>query len=219
MESRQLGPSRWQQGYCADAAVVLVDRQSFAISGSGSNKHRCKLEIAKRLGRCVPLLFCRVPGAVREEKGRLKNLSFHEPFFFERDDPMWVHQALAGTLDTVLARIRQFEHEARSLSPGQPPQKPTRPRQLMVVPCTSKGSTSAVLVKPGHVRRTGRCRTIINRTAVCPKGLEPSHTTKKFRLMMATLPPDLAGLPTHQPNPATQPKLVCPGTGRPDRQG
>ena len=53
----------------------------------------------------------------------------------------------------------------------------------------------------------------------CPKGLEPSHAIKKIRLLMAKLPPDLAGLPTHRPNPAKQPKLVCPGTGRPDRQG
>ena len=50
--------------------------------------------------------------------------------------------------------------------------------------------------------RLFRCRTIMNCAEVCPKGLEPSHVIEKIRLMMAKLPPDLAGLPTHRPNPA-----------------
>ena len=48
--------------------------------------------------------------------------------------------------------------------------------------------------------RLFRCRTIMNCAEVCPKGLEPSHAIENIRLMMAKLPPDLAGLPTHRPN-------------------
>ena len=49
LETRQLGLSSWQQGHYTDTAVVLVNRQSFATSGSSSNEHRCKLETAKLL--------------------------------------------------------------------------------------------------------------------------------------------------------------------------
>ena len=48
--------------------------------------------------------------------------------------------------------------------------------------------------------RLFRCRTIMNCAEICPKGLEPSHAIENIRLMMAKLPPDLAGLPTHRPN-------------------
>ena len=50
--------------------------------------------------------------------------------------------------------------------------------------------------------RLFRCRTIMNCAEVCPKGLEPSHAIEKIRLMMAKLPPERAGLPTHRPNSA-----------------
>ena len=46
------------------------------------------------------------------------------------------------------------------------------------------------------------CRTIMNCAEVCPKDLDPSHAIEKIRLMMATLPPDPAGLPTHRPDSA-----------------
>ncbi len=48
--------------------------------------------------------------------------------------------------------------------------------------------------------RLFRCRTIMNCAEVCPKGLEPSHAIEKIRLMMAKLPPDRGGLPTHRPS-------------------
>ena len=48
-ENRQLGLSRWQQGHCADAAIVFVDRQRLAASGRSLNKHRYKGETAKPL--------------------------------------------------------------------------------------------------------------------------------------------------------------------------
>lgn len=39
----------------------------------------------------------------------------YEPHFVEGDDPAVVHQCLAGTLDTILAQIRQIQGTARSL--------------------------------------------------------------------------------------------------------
>ncbi|MBI2749180.1 MAG: succinate dehydrogenase iron-sulfur subunit [Burkholderiales bacterium] len=50
--------------------------------------------------------------------------------------------------------------------------------------------------------RLFRCRTIMNCAEVCPKGLEPSHAIEKIRSLMAKLPPDRAGLPTHRPDSA-----------------
>ena len=38
----------------------------------------------------------------------------HDPHFVEGDDPLVVHQSLAATLDTVLAKIRKIQREARS---------------------------------------------------------------------------------------------------------
>ncbi len=44
--------------------------------------------------------------------------------------------------------------------------------------------------------RLFRCRTIMNCSEVCPKGLEPSHAIEKIRLRMLNMPID-GKLPTH----------------------
>ena len=67
----------------------------------------------------------------------------HEPHFVEGDDPMRVHQALAATLDAVLAQIRRIQSEARALGDGQTPQ---RPRWPMIVLRTPKGWTGPKFV-------------------------------------------------------------------------
>ncbi len=79
----------------------------------------------------------------REELTDLMRGFGHEPFFVEGDDPALVHQALAGTLDTVLAQIRQFQHEARALDASQ---RPARPRWPMIVLHTPKGWTGPKVV-------------------------------------------------------------------------
>ena len=71
----------------------------------------------------------------------------HEPFLVAGDEPAQVHQALAGTLDVVLARIRRIQAEARSPDPSRSAQSALeRPRWPMIVLRTPKGWTG-----PKHV--------------------------------------------------------------------
>ena len=67
----------------------------------------------------------------------------HEPHFVEGDDPALVHQALAGTMDAVLAQIDQIQREARALGESQTPR---RPRWPMIVLRTPKGWTGPKFV-------------------------------------------------------------------------
>ena len=50
----------------------------------------------------------------REELTELLRGYGYDPHFVEGDDPALVHQSLAGTLDTILAQIRQIQSAARS---------------------------------------------------------------------------------------------------------
>ncbi len=77
----------------------------------------------------------------------------HEPHFVEGDDPSLVHQALAGTLDQVLAQIRAIQSEARALPATQ---TPARPRWPMIVLCTPKGWTGPKFVDGHPVEGTWR---------------------------------------------------------------
>ena len=49
--------------------------------------------------------------------------------------------------------------------------------------------------------RLFRCRTIMNCSEVCPKGLEPSHAIERVRLRMVKKEGDSGALPTHTPKP------------------
>ena len=49
--------------------------------------------------------------------------------------------------------------------------------------------------------RLFRCRTIMNCSEVCPKGLEPSHAIEMIRLSMLKDPGDSGTLPTHSVSP------------------
>ncbi len=77
----------------------------------------------------------------------------HEPHFVEGNDPALVHQALAGTLDAVLAQIRQIQTDARALDATQTPE---RPRWPMIVLCTPKGWTGPKFVDGKPVEGTWR---------------------------------------------------------------
>lgn len=81
----------------------------------------------------------------------------HEPYFVEGDDPAVVHQCLAGTLDRVLARIRQIQNDARSLGETE---SPTRPRWPMIVFCTPKGWTGPKFVDGKPVEGTWRAHQV-----------------------------------------------------------
>ena len=41
----------------------------------------------------------------------------YDPYFVEGDDPVQVHQALARTLDTMILKIREIQHESRATAP------------------------------------------------------------------------------------------------------
>ncbi len=81
----------------------------------------------------------------------------HEPHFVEGDDPALVHQALAGTLDTVLARIREIQRHARA--PADPAQL-ERPRWPMIVLRTPKGWTGPKMVDGKPVEGTWRAHQV-----------------------------------------------------------
>ncbi|NMM80716.1 succinate dehydrogenase iron-sulfur subunit [Acidovorax sp. SRB_14] len=62
-------------------------------------------------------------------------------------------------------------------------------------------ATEARLDDLNDAYRLFRCRTIMNCSEVCPKGLEPSHAIEMVRLKMLTKDGDSGALPTHAPRP------------------
>jgi succinate dehydrogenase / fumarate reductase iron-sulfur subunit len=58
-------------------------------------------------------------------------------------------------------------------------------------------ATAARLQDLDGAYRLFRCRTIMNCSEVCPKGLEPSHAIEMIRLHMVKDPGDSGALPTH----------------------
>jgi xylulose-5-phosphate/fructose-6-phosphate phosphoketolase len=59
----------------------------------------------------------------------------YKPYFVEGSDPKGMHQLMAGTLETVIADIKQIQHEARTKGVSQCPEWP------MIVLRTPKGWT------------------------------------------------------------------------------
>jgi xylulose-5-phosphate/fructose-6-phosphate phosphoketolase len=58
-----------------------------------------------------PTVLARIPD---DELDALFRGYGYEPYLVVGDDPMTVHQCLAGTLDTVLTAIKRLQHEART---------------------------------------------------------------------------------------------------------
>ncbi len=71
-----------------------------------------------------PTVLARIP---REELEALFRGYGYEPFFVEGDDPMDMHQRMAATLDTAVARIRGIQRDARTNGFSE------RPRWPMIV--------------------------------------------------------------------------------------
>jgi xylulose-5-phosphate/fructose-6-phosphate phosphoketolase len=93
----------------------------------------------------------------------------HEPFFVEGDDPMQMHQSLAGTLDTVLAQIQQIQKEARS---AEVQGNIKRPRWPMIVLRTPKGWTGPKFVDGKPVEGTWRAHQVPIADFKTPKHLQ-----------------------------------------------
>ena len=81
----------------------------------------------------------------------------HDPHFVEGDDPLVVHQSLAATLDTVLAKIRKIQREPRS---GDASRGGERPRWPMIVLRTPKGWTGPKFVDGKPVEGTWRAHQV-----------------------------------------------------------
>lgn len=92
----------------------------------------------------------------RQELTKLLQGYGHEPYFVEGDDPELVHQNLAGTLDKILAEIRQIQSTARSAVNKDKVNTLERPRWPMIVFCTPKGWTGPKFVDGKPVEGTWR---------------------------------------------------------------
>jgi len=81
----------------------------------------------------------------------------YEPHFVEGTDPKVMHQALAGTLDTILGEIRKIQSVARA---GAPSDVVRRPRWPMIVFRTLKGWTGPKFVDGLPVEGTWRAHQV-----------------------------------------------------------
>jgi xylulose-5-phosphate/fructose-6-phosphate phosphoketolase len=98
-----------------------------------------------------PTVLARIP---REELTELLRGYGYEPLFVEGDEPAVMHQALAGTLDHVLAEIRAIQANAQGAD------RPERPRWPMVVFRTPKGWTGPKFVDGKPVEGTWRAHQV-----------------------------------------------------------
>jgi xylulose-5-phosphate/fructose-6-phosphate phosphoketolase len=101
-----------------------------------------------------PTILARIS---REELTDLLKGYGYEPHFVEGNDPALVHQALAGTLDGILADIRAIQSAARGRGPGE---KLERPRWPMIVFRTPKGWTGPKFVDGQPVEGTWRAHQV-----------------------------------------------------------
>jgi xylulose-5-phosphate/fructose-6-phosphate phosphoketolase len=85
-----------------------------------------------------PTILARIS---RQELTDLMRGYGYEPHFVEGNDPALVHQSLAGTLDKIIAEIREIQATARSGG-----KTPARPRWPMIVFRTPKGWTGPKFV-------------------------------------------------------------------------
>ena len=93
----------------------------------------------------------------RDELTELLRGYGHDPHFVEGDDPSLVHQALAAALDTVLAKIRAIQKEARSIPAAV---GASRPRWPLIVLRTPNGWTGPKVVDGKPVEGTWRAHQV-----------------------------------------------------------
>ena len=93
----------------------------------------------------------------RQELTELMRGYGYDPHFVEGDDPAVVHQCLAGTLDAILAQIRQIQSAARSRGETESLE---RPRWPMIVFRTPKGWTGPKFVDGKPVEGTWRAHQV-----------------------------------------------------------
>lgn len=79
-----------------------------------------------------PTILARIP---HEELEALFKGYGYRPYFVEGDDPLIMHQQMAGVLDQAIADIKQFQQHARQNN------EPQRPQWPMIILRTPKGWT------------------------------------------------------------------------------
>lgn len=107
----------------------------------------------------------------------------YEPYFVSGDDPERVHQALAGTLDKVLAQIRRIQEAARAPNAKQPPERPSWP---MIILETPKGWTGPEEVNGLPVEGTWRAHQV-----PIAKLTEPEHVQQLQAWLQSYQPQEL----------------------------
>jgi xylulose-5-phosphate/fructose-6-phosphate phosphoketolase len=98
-----------------------------------------------------PTLLARIS---REELEQLLRGYGWTPFFVEGHDPEKMHEAMAATLDLVIAQIKQAQDDARAQS------KSTRPRWPMIVLKSPKGWTGPRVVDGVQIEGTFRAHQV-----------------------------------------------------------
>jgi xylulose-5-phosphate/fructose-6-phosphate phosphoketolase len=94
-----------------------------------------------------PTVLARIP---QDELESLFRGYGYNPYFLEGDDPAVMHQAMASTLDKILADIQKIQAAARQQK------KPERPRWPMLILRTPKGWTGPKVVDGKPVEGTWR---------------------------------------------------------------
>jgi xylulose-5-phosphate/fructose-6-phosphate phosphoketolase len=111
-----------------------------------------------------PTLLARIS---KQELEQLLRGFGHNPYFVEGGDPDEVHQLMAGTLDTVVAEIRDIQTEARTSGSRRRPEWP------MIVLRTPKGWTGPEVVDGLPVEGTFRSHQVpISDTKTNPEHLK-----------------------------------------------
>ena len=112
-----------------------------------------------------PTLLARIP---REELTQLLQGCGWAPHFVEGDQPMPMHELMAGTLDCVIEQIRDIQAAARKV--GAPV---ARPRWPMIVLVSPKGWTGPKIIDGKKIEGTYRSHQVpLTDPAANPKHLE-----------------------------------------------
>jgi xylulose-5-phosphate/fructose-6-phosphate phosphoketolase len=112
-----------------------------------------------------PTLLARIP---REELVQLLQGCGWAPHFVEGDDPMPMHELMAGTLDGVIEQIRDIQAAARK--PGAAAE---RPRWPMIVLVSPKGWTGPKIIDGKKIEGTFRSHQVpLTDPATNPKHLK-----------------------------------------------
>jgi len=111
-----------------------------------------------------PTVLARIP---REELQQLLQGYGYKVYFVEGDEPLAVHQLLAATLDTVVAEIKQIQHEARANGFTK------RPAWPMIVFSTPKGWTGPGVVDGVQIEGTWRAHQV----PLSELATKPEHIT------------------------------------------